>query len=93
MNLQRYDLLTSFIAKSPTREKLKSIFFYQLALPPLLVPLCNTKMYYILSIILLISFAITASAYALSDRPVLKYGTAWKKEVCTVLYNMSVDVI
>ena len=44
-------------------------------------------MHYILSIILLISsFAIAASAYALSDRPVLKYGTAWKKEVCTVQY-------
>ena len=48
-------------------------------------------MHYILSIILLISSAaITASAYALSDRPVLKYGTAWKKEATAELVEKAI---
>jgi len=87
---KRYDLhmltpINSLIANSEINATLPWPYYLCRIVPPLLHPSVQYVMPSILSIILLISsFAIAASAYALSDRPVLKYGTAWKKEVCTV---------
>jgi hypothetical protein len=51
--------------------------------PPMMTPL-------MLISILLLPIAVTAASFSLSDRPTLKYGTAWKKEATADLVYRAV---